>query len=200
MIYACRTPEDIIFREELEAIERRFPNLHLMLTLSRAAGTNWQGATGRIDAKRITSVVPDVTSILFYMCGPAEMLTVTGDLLRQLGVAEHNIRKESFGSKQALPRDEGAAHNGGGEFAVTFSRSNKTAKIVGGRPILALAEELGVGVDSECRAGICGTCKCRLISGSVKMETEEALTSDDRRKNIILLCQAQAIEDVTVEA
>ena len=74
---------------------------------------------------------------------------------------------------------------------MTFSRSNKTAKIAGGRPILTLAEELGVGVGSECCAGICGTCKCRLISGSVKMETEDALTSEDRRNNIILLCQAQ---------
>ncbi len=83
---------------------------------------------------------------------------------------------------------------------MTFSRSNKTAKIAGGRPILTLAEELGVGVDSECRSGICGTCKCRMISGSVEMETQDALTSDDRRNNIILLCQAQALEDVTVEA
>ena len=82
---------------------------------------------------------------------------------------------------------------------MTFSRSNKTAKIAGHRPILVLAEDLGVGVDSECRAGICGTCKCRMISGSVEMETQDALTSDDRRNNFILLCQAQALEDVTVE-
>ena len=39
-----------------------------------------------------------------------------------------------------------------------------------------------------------------MISGSVAMETQDALTSDDRRNNIILLCQAQALEDVTVEA
>src|SRR5271157_3834484 len=199
MVYACRTPEDIIFREELESIERRNPNLHLTLILSRAEGTNWTGATGRIDAKLLTSVVPDLADVPFHMCGPTEMLTATGDLLRQLGVAEHNIRKESFGLKPASPREEGAASNGAGEFTVTFSRSNKTARIAGRRPILTLAEELGVGVDSECRAGICGTCKCRMISGSVEMETQDALTGDDRRNNFILLCQAQALEDVTVE-
>ena len=134
------------------------------------------------------------------MCGPAEMLTATGDLLRQLGVAEHNIRKESFGLKRQLRGRTAQPLTGGGEFTVTFSRSNKTAKIGGGRPILTLAEELGLGVDSECRSGICGTCKCRMISGSVEMETQDALTSDDRRNNIILLCQAQALENVTVEA
>jgi len=200
MVYACRTPKDVIFREELEAIERRFPNLRLTLTLSRAEGTSWTGATGRIDAKLLTSVVPDLANVPVYMCGPAEMLTATGDLLRQLGAAEQNIRKESFGLKPASPREEGAASNGAAEFTVTFSRSKKMAKIAGRRPILTLAEELGVGVDSECRAGICGTCKCRMISGSVEMETQDALTSDDRRNNFILLCQAQALEDVTVEA
>jgi ferredoxin-NADP reductase/DMSO/TMAO reductase YedYZ heme-binding membrane subunit len=200
MVYSCRTARDIIFREELEAIERRFANLHLTLTLSRAEGTDWRGASGRIDAKLLTRAVPDLTNVPFYMCGPAEMLAATRDLLLQLGVAEQHIRKESFGVKRAPPRDEDAALTGGGEFTVTFSRSNKTAKIDGRRPILTLAEELGVGVESECRAGICGTCKCRMISGSVEMETQEALTGDDRRNNVILLCQAQALEDVTVEA
>src|SRR5208282_3666232 len=73
MVYSCKTARDIIFREELEAIERHFPNLHLTLTLSRAeSATNWTGATGRIDAKLLTRVVPDLTSVPFYMCGPAE--------------------------------------------------------------------------------------------------------------------------------
>ncbi len=200
MVYSCKTANDIIFRDELAAIERRFTNLHLTLTLTRAAGTTWDGAVGRIDAKLLTSVIPDLTSIPFYLCGPTEMLTATSDLLRQLGVAEHNIRKESFGLRPSAPLEEDAALAAGGEFTVSFARSNQTAKIARGRPILTLAEELGVGVDSECRSGICGTCKCRMISGSVRMETQDALTSDDRRNNVILLCQAQALEDVTVEA
>jgi len=200
MVYSCKTVNDIIFRDELAAIERRFPNLHLTLTLTRAAGTTWDGAIGRIDAKLLTSLIPDLTSIPFYLCGPTAMLAATSDLLRQLGVAEHNIRKESFGLRPSAPLEEGAAFATGEEFTVTFSRSNKTARIAGGRPILTLAEELGVGVNSECRSGICGTCKCRMIAGSVRMETQDALTSDDRRNNLILLCQAQALEDVTVEA
>ena len=200
LVYCCKTAEDIIFREELEAINRRYPNLHLTLTLTRAEGTNWDGAIGRIDAKLLTRVIPDVTSVPFYMCGPAEMLSATRDLLLHLGVAEHNIRKESFGVKRSSSPDEGAALTSDGEFAVTFSRSNKMAKIDRSRPILTLADELGIEVASECRSGICGTCKCRMTSGSVEMETQDALDSDDRRNNIILLCQARALEDVTVEA
>ncbi len=46
MVYSCKTAKDIIFREELEAIERRFPNLHLTLTLTRAEGTSWTAPPG----------------------------------------------------------------------------------------------------------------------------------------------------------
>ncbi|MGO9113184.1 MAG: ferric reductase-like transmembrane domain-containing protein [Thermoguttaceae bacterium] len=200
LVYCCKTAKDIIFREEFDALQRRFPNLHLTLTLSRAEGTAWDGAVGRIDAKLLARVIPDVTNVPFYLCGPAEMLTASRDLLRQLGVAEHNVRTESFGLKRSSPLDGGAASANSEEFTVTFSRSNKTAKIDGRRPILMLAEELGITMDSECRSGICGTCKCRMTSGSVAMQTQDALTSDDRRNNIVLLCQAQALEDVTVEA
>jgi glycine betaine catabolism B len=197
-VYSAKIEQDLIFRQELEALQRRFPNLHLTLTLTRGAAETWRGATGRIDAALLTRVIPDVTGIPFYLCGPAEMLVATRAALRHLGVLEPNIRTESFGAPwRALT--PGAA-TGGPEFTVTFTRSNKAARIHGGRPILAVADELGVQVDSECRSGICGRCKTRMVSGSVMMETQDALDSADRRNNVILLCQARALEDVAVEA
>jgi ferredoxin-NADP reductase len=194
MIYSCKTVQDIIFREELEDLQRRFPNLHLTFTLTRPEDGSWDGLIGRIDASLLQRAIPDLTSVPFYFCGPSEMLSATTSLLRELGVADSNIRKESFGSGVVSATDAQAA-----EFTVSFSRSKKTAKIGGNRPILALAEELGIEVDTECRSGICGRCKCRMTSGSVEMETQDALAAADRANRIILLCQARAREDVTVE-
>ena len=199
-VYCNKTERDIIFREELEALQREFPNLHLTLTLTRADGAQWDGARGRIDATLVTRVVPDLTGIPFYLCGPAEMLTGTRDLLRQLGVPESQIHTESFGSPRSAPLSESDPVTSGPAFTVTFARSHKAAPIDGSRPILALADELGIDVDSECRSGICGRCKTRMVSGSVSMETQDALDGVDRQNNTILLCQARALEDVTVEA
>jgi glycine betaine catabolism B len=200
LVYSNKTERDIIFRAELEALQRRFPNVHLTLTLTRADGADWRGATGRIDAQLLTRAIPDVTSIPFYLCGPAQMLTATLDLLRQLGVAAPLIHTESFGSTGLASPDGDSASPSGAEFVVTFARSNKAGKTDGRQSILALADKLNVGVESECRAGICGRCKCRMESGSVKMETQDALDSADRRNNVILLCQARALGDVTLEA
>jgi ferredoxin-NADP reductase/DMSO/TMAO reductase YedYZ heme-binding membrane subunit len=193
MVYSCKTAKDIIFRKELEDLQQRFPNLHLTITLTRPDAANWNGPSGRIDADLIQRTIPDPANVPFYFCGPSEMLTATTSLLRELGVAESNIRKESFGSGFSANGDDAAEH------AVTFARSKKTAKIGRNRPILALAEELGIDVDTECRSGICGRCKCRMTAGSVEMETQDALDAADRGKQIILLCQARALEDVVVE-
>jgi ferredoxin-NADP reductase/DMSO/TMAO reductase YedYZ heme-binding membrane subunit len=195
MIYSCKTAKDIIFREELEDLQRRFPKLHLTVTLTRPENGSWDGPVGRIDAGMLQRTIPDLPSVPCYFCGPSEMLATTTSLLRQLGVAESNIRKESFGSGFSMAADG----NGAADYAVSFSRSKKSAKIGGNRPILALAEELGIEVDTECRSGICGRCKCRMTSGSVEMETQDALNAADRRNRIILLCQARALEDVVVE-
>lgn len=193
MLYSCKTSRDIIFREELEDLRRRFANVHLTITLTRPESGSWDGPVGRIDTGMLRRAIPDLTSLPFYICGPSEMLSASASLLRQLGVAESNLHKESFGSGVS-PAADGAA-----EYTVSFSRSKKTAKIGSNRPILAAAEELGIEVDTECRSGICGRCKCRMTSGSVAMHTQDALDAADRRNQIILLCQARALENVTVE-
>jgi ferredoxin-NADP reductase/DMSO/TMAO reductase YedYZ heme-binding membrane subunit len=198
LIFCCKTEKDIIFREEIQSLQRRFPNFHPTITLTRADGANWSGPVGRLSADLLARQIPNLTDIPFYLCGPAEMLMSTRELLRQLAVPESHIHTESFGARRSDTHSAASAN--GATFAVTFSRSNKTARIDPARPILELADELEVGVESECRSGICGTCKCQLLSGSVQMETQEALDNSDRRNNIILLCQARALEDVTVNA
>jgi glycine betaine catabolism B len=55
-------------------------------------------------------------------------------------------------------------------------------------------------LDFECRSGICGKCKKRLLSGSVVMEVEDALSPTDKANRMILLCQARATQSVVVEA
>ena len=195
LVYANKTEGDIIFRQEIAGLQKRFANLSLTLTLTRAEGSGWGGAVGRIDAALISRVIPDVKSVPFFLCGPGEMIKATRGALAELGVPEGNIHTESFGWRPTAGEDAVA-----GTFAVTFARSGKVGRISGGGPLLALADELGVRVDSECRSGICGRCKTRLVSGSVKMESEEALRAEDRRENVVLLCQARALEDVVLEA
>jgi len=66
--------------------------------------------------------------------------------------------------------------------------------------ILELGEENGIELESECRMGVCGTCKVKLLSGEVGMEEESGLDDPDRDENMILLCVSTPKTDVVIDA
>ena len=66
--------------------------------------------------------------------------------------------------------------------------------------MLEASEDLGVNIAYDCRAGICGTCKTRLLAGRVVMDVQDALDPVDRANNVILSCQARCVDQVVVEA
>ena len=65
--------------------------------------------------------------------------------------------------------------------------------------VLEAAEAASVDLPFECRSGICGQCKMRLLSGSVIMDSEDALTVVEKANGWILACQAHASSDVVVD-
>ena len=80
--YSARTPQDIIFRQELEDLQKRFPNLHLVVTLTRADGETWAGRKGHITGELLTRTIPNLAARPFYICGPASMMEPAIQMLR----------------------------------------------------------------------------------------------------------------------
>ena len=216
LIYAARTQADIIFRRELSTLEERFPNLHVTVTLSREPDGNWRGARGRITRELLTGNVPEISRRLIHLCGPADMMPPVQEMLGELGVPQSRIKTEVFQSggqliAESVPGPEAtqpaapfatpvSVENSNGDGAqITFARSGKIAS-AGGSTVLEAAEEAGVNINFECRSGICGTCKTRLLSGRVEMETQDALSAADIANHLILACQAKPLDDITVSA
>jgi RNA polymerase sigma factor (sigma-70 family) len=84
--------------------------------------------------------------------------------------------------------------------SLSFQKSGINAEQPAEQSILEVAEEAGVTIPFECRSGICGQCKTRLVSGKVRMEVQDALTQQDRAKGLILACQAHATRDCVIDA
>jgi glycine betaine catabolism B len=216
-VYSAKTPRDIIFRRELEDLQKRFPNLRLHVTLTRASGTDWAGKHGRITAELLKKIVPDIARHPVYICGPASMMEPTIQLLRELGVPKEQIKSEAFVAAKraemasagltlaavAVGSDTSASTpltDDSGEPTLTFARSMKSAPLSPDKTLLEIAEDAGLTPDFECRSGICGRCKTRLLGGCVTMEVQDALDDTEKSQNIILLCQAKATESVTIDA
>jgi glycine betaine catabolism B len=210
-IYVCRTPADYIFADEIAALERRNPKLHVAVTITRPEGTDWKSLRGHLTKEFLTQTVPDLTSRRIHLCGPIPMMHATKALLAEMGFPPDQLKTEAFGTPKPSPAAAGttaitAAATGP---LVTFSMNDKSAKIhvdlqKGDSPpkqtILELSEELGIGIEFSCRVGTCGVCKVKMTSGEVDQEVQDALDANDKTNGIILACQAKPKGAVTVEA
>lgn len=107
--------------------------------------------------------------------------------------------KDEDAAAAAMRAPAAEAADAAGEYVVTFKRSGKQVETVG-LTVLEAAEEIDVAIPFECRSGICGQCKCKLISGRVVMESQDALTASDKAKGLILACQARPTQNCEIEA
>jgi ferredoxin-NADP reductase/DMSO/TMAO reductase YedYZ heme-binding membrane subunit len=218
LVLSVRNQADLIFREELGYLQRRFANLHVCATLTKEpAGTDWAGERGAIGADLLTRFVPRLKGAPVYLCGPDGMMTAMRALLRQLGVPEGAVKTEAFVSAVATPdaasgpdiatapgetetADVPASSVDGEPAQVRFERSGRVFEMPAGMTILETAEAAGVEIPFECRSGICGQCKTRLLGGRVTMDSEDALSAAEKARGFILACQARPLGRVTVDA
>jgi ferredoxin-NADP reductase len=202
LLYSCRTSRDFIFREELEYLQRRHANLHVVASMTRAAGTEWMGPTGRLTKELIAQSVPNIAGRRVHLCGPPPMMEAVQAILTDLGVPKEQVKTESFTLARGKPEPERHVLETGPAVAatVTFVKSGKSAPLPPDRTVLEVAEGIGVEIPNVCRAGVCGVCKTRLLSGSVTMAVQDALTPEDKAKGIILACQAKSTVPISVEA
>ena len=211
-IYTCHTQADFIFADQVAALERVNPKLHVGVTISKPEGTDWKGARGRITKEWLTQTVPDLASRRIHVCGPPSMMESTKAILAELGVPPDRLKTEAFGAVKPAPVAPGTTAKPSVPATgpmVTFSKNNKSAKIhvdlqSGDSPplqtILELSEELGIGIEFSCRVGTCGLCKVKMTSGEVEMEVQDALDADDNTNGMILACQAKPKSAVAVDA
>jgi ferredoxin-NADP reductase len=202
-IYSCRTPTDFMFANELAALQRLNPKLHVAVTISSAEGTDWRGLRGRISKELLTQTVPDLASRRIHLCGPPPLMDAIKAILTELGVPPDHVRTELFGATKPSPAVAGTSLKPTAPATgplVTFAKNGKSAKIHVDQTVLELSEELGIGIENSCRVGTCGVCKVTMTSGAVAMAVEDALEPDDKAHGVILACQAKPQSDVVVEA
>jgi len=202
-IYACRTPADFIFANEIAALQRVNPKLHVAVTMSNPEGTDWKGPRGRLTREWLTQTVPDLAARRVHLCGPPTMMDSTKAMLTGLGVAPDQLKTELFGATKPAPSAAGTTAKTTAPATgplVTFSKNSKSAKIHVDQTVLELSEELSIGIENSCRVGTCGICKVKMTAGEVEMAVEDALEPDDKADGIILACQAKPKTDITVEA
>jgi ring-1,2-phenylacetyl-CoA epoxidase subunit PaaE len=199
LFYGNSNTDRAMCLEELLGLKDRFiDRLALHFVMSREP-QEVDLYNGRLDAARVREFAgrlfrPDEVTE-FFVCGPGDMIDQVSGALRELNVGADRIHSEHF-------RDEGGIH------AATVTAGHEpddTAKVtvlVDGRhraftmrmndeTVLDAAERSGLDLPFSCRAGVCSTCRTKVISGEVEMAQNYALEDWELEQGYVLACQAR---------
>ncbi|TIT24984.1 MAG: hybrid-cluster NAD(P)-dependent oxidoreductase [Mesorhizobium sp.] len=193
-IHSARTPDDIIFRLELDALAARFPNVHVTCICSQEDPA-WTGPTGRINSEMLLTLVPDLHSRTVFACGPEPYMKAARGCLDAIGLAPSQYHEESFGggnSSRSLSDSKISS-------SVRFARSGTAHDCATGETLLEAARQCGVYVPTACQQGVCGTCRIAKLSGEVLMEDLGGLTSEDKSAGYVLACCSRPQGDVLLD-
>jgi ferredoxin-NADP reductase len=95
LLYGNRSENDIVFREEFEALEKQNPNLKVVFTVNEAT-SRWKGAIGFINTELVKKEIPDYKENVFYTCGPPAMVEAMEKLVEALGLPKKQLKREYF--------------------------------------------------------------------------------------------------------
>jgi benzoate/toluate 1,2-dioxygenase reductase subunit len=87
--------------------------------------------------------------------------------------------------------------------SIALNFEDGVTRFVDARPGETIADasyRLGINIPLDCRDGACGTCKCRVESGSYDGGSyiEDALTEEEAASGLALACQARPKSDLVV--
>jgi ring-1,2-phenylacetyl-CoA epoxidase subunit PaaE len=207
LLYGNRTISSIMFLEELEDLKNRYPTrFALFHVLSREAGEA-DLLHGRIDAAKLgvflDNLLPADTVDEWFLCGPYEMVETARKVLTEHG-AEGRIHVELFhveGEPVRTRTTETVTSDAADASSVTVlldGRSTTFDLSATAEPILEAALRVRGDAPFACKNGVCGTCRAKLLEGSVRMDRNYALEDDELADSYVLTCQSHPTADRVV--
>jgi ferredoxin-NADP reductase len=159
-VHFARSPEDIIFRADLERVAAELPHVRIVFCVERA-DEHWRGDTGLFRLELLAQHAPDFAALDTFLCGPAGFMQAVMSSFEQADADLSKLRYERFSIELDPSRFLQHAH------LIRFTRSGTESMSNRPRTILEEAESAGLDVPYGCRAGNCGSCRCKKLSGVV---------------------------------
>ncbi len=216
------TGRAMCLEELLELKDRYLGRLSLHFVMSREP-QEVDLYNGRIDADRVrhfarTLFAPaDITE--YFVCGPGNMIEDVAATLRDLGAAADRIHEEHFTlatTSASETASEAATHGAAAVGAdagpavpatsIAADEAEVTILMDGRRRaftmkmndevILDAAARAGLELPFSCRAGVCSTCRTKVVKGSVEMAQNYALEEWEVEQGYVLACQSRVTTPV----
>jgi len=200
LFYVNKTAKSIIFKEELEQLRNKYFGRFEIFYFLTKEKRDIELFNGRFDDEKMEVLtktfidIPDTSEV--FLCGPEKMVNYVSEYLidkglpKELvhfelfitGLSDEDIKRAERLAKQKVEGTEITIVDGGKEFAFTMTKAYDN--------ILDAALGAGADLPFACKGGVCSTCKCRVIEGSVEMKINYALDDKEVAQKLVLSCQA----------
>ena len=209
LVYANKGVNSIMFREELEDLKNTYLGRFNVIHVLESDAQEIDLFTGLVSEEKCAQLFEtgwiDIQSVdTAFICGPEPMMLGIASALRTAGLNDSQIKFELFASAQpgrakrkAVAKDAASAGN---QATVAISLDGATQTVTAGKDISILDAALDNSMDAPyaCKAGVCSTCRCKVLEGEVEMIANHALEDYEVEKGYVLSCQSFALTDKVV--
>ncbi len=208
-VHSARSPADLIFRDELALMDRENP-LFRLVSICEANDPHdprerWGGYVGRLSPPMLQLIAPDLLEREIYTCGPKPYMAAVRGMLAEVGFDSARYHQESFDFAELTicPSDKPAAANvqpaTAETFSVEFTKSRRKVACGANTFVLEAARKAGMRLPSSCTKGLCGTCKSKLLAGTVEMTHAGGIRQREIDAGMILICCSRPTSDLVIE-
>ncbi|RNF53023.1 phenylacetate-CoA oxygenase/reductase subunit PaaK [Marinomonas hwangdonensis] len=207
LLYGNRSTSSTMFREQLSELKNTYmERFNVIFILSREQ-QDIDLYNGHIDEEKCRALfarhinVNQLTGA--FICGPQLMTETVRDVLKEAGTPEDKIHFELFAAagneRKRAERAQAASHADVSEItvirdghAMTFDLKQNTENL------LNAGNEHGADLPYSCRAGVCSTCKCKVVEGEVDMDVSIGLEDYEVEAGYVLSCQSYPVSKKVV--
>jgi ferredoxin-NADP reductase len=208
-LYGARNAAEHPFAREVRDLAAALPHVRSFIAYSKPAQGDRLGVDYDVPGHLSLEVLQQLgvpREADFYLCGPPTFLRSFNLDLRSWGVASGRVHQEVFGPEEpvtpgiskasARPPHPPAGAPGAGPM-VSFARSGLDVPWSPAyQSLLEFAEACDVPVKWSCRTGVCHTCECALIGGSVRYDPDPL---DPPAEGNVLICSARPETEVELD-
>jgi len=208
LLYGNRASNSIMFLEELAALKDRYLDRLEIYHFLEDEEEEVDLFNGRLDAAKIAEALPalvDPRAIdAAFICGPGPMMDAVEQGLTAAGVPADRILIERFTVGRMSEAQAAAARDlereaAGRKVQVTLEGRKRTLAFDADKgSILENARAAGLPAPFACKAGVCATCRAKLVQGEVKMKANYGLSPEELEQGYVLTCQAVPMSDDVV--
>jgi ferredoxin-NADP reductase len=205
-IHAARTPQDIVFADELQVLARSLPRWRAtMVCEGRGSTPGYSGWLGRLSLPLLRSQVPDFLERELWCCGPAPFMAAVRGMLAEAGFDMARYHEESFTfespAAQAATAAPAPAEAGPGarSFEITLKSRGERFECGAEETVLKAAQRAGIRWPFSCASGVCGTCRTRKLAGEIEMNQGGGLRPREVAQGWMLPCCSKPLSDLELD-